>query len=84
MTSMTVVEIARQAELLPPEDQLYLIARLADKAQQVYRQSWPRRKWRDICGAASYPLTDEDAQAWVSRARSENDTEREQSWRRSP
>ena len=39
MTAMTVVEIARQAELLPPEDQLYLIARLADKAQHVYRQS---------------------------------------------
>ena len=82
MASMTVVEIARQAELLPPEDQLYLIARLADKAQHAYRQSPPRRKWRDICGAASYPLAGEDAQAWVSRTRSENDAEREQSWRR--
>jgi hypothetical protein len=84
MVSMTVTEIARQAELLAPEDQLYLIARLADKAQHVYRQPPQRRKWREICGAAPYPLAGEDAQTWVSRARSENDEEREQRWRRTP
>ena len=84
MGSMTVVEIARQAELLAPEDQLYLIARLADKARHTYRQTPPRRKWHDICGAAPYPLTGEDAQTWVSRARAENDEDRERRWRKSP
>ncbi len=49
MGSMTVVEIARQAELLAPEDQLYLIARLADKARHTYRQTPPRCKGHDIC-----------------------------------
>ena len=62
---MTAVEIARQAELLAPEDKLYLIAHLADKARRTYRRTPPRRKWHDICGAAPYPLTGEDAQAWV-------------------
>ena len=84
MASMTVVEIARQAELLAPEDQLYLIARLADKAQHAYRQTPPRRKWRDICGVAPYPLTGEDAQVWVSRSRVESDEDRERRWRKSP
>jgi len=70
---MTVAEIARQAQQLTPEDQLYLIAFLADKAQHAYRLTAPRRKWQEICGAAPYPLTGEDAQTWVSHARSEND-----------
>jgi hypothetical protein len=82
MASITVAEIARQAELLAPEDQLSLIAFLAEKAQRAYRQT-PPRMWHDICGAAPYPLTGEDAQAWVSRTRAENDDEREQRWRRS-
>lgn len=84
MASMTVLELAKHAELLAPEDQLYLIARLADKAQHAYRQQTPRRKWRDICGAAPYPLTGEDAQTWVSRTRTENDVEREHRWRKLP
>lgn len=84
MASMTVAEIAWQAELLAPEDQLYLIARLADKAQHAYRQTQPRRKWRDICGATPYPLTGEDAQVWVSRSRAENDEGRERRWRKLP
>jgi hypothetical protein len=82
MGSMTVVEIARQAELLAPEDQLYLIARLADKARHTYRQTPPRRKWHDICGAAPYPLTGEDAQATMSRSRQEDDAARQQRWKR--
>lgn len=84
MASMTAVEIARQAELLAPEDQLYLIAHLADKARRTYRRTPPRRKWHDICGAAPYPLTGEDAQAWVSRPRAESDEDRERRWRKSP
>ena len=73
MTSATVMEIIRQAEVLAPEEQLHLIALLAGKAQHAYRQAPPRRKWCDICGAAPYPLTGEDAQAWVSRSRQEGD-----------
>ena len=37
----------------------------------------PRRKWRDIMGAATEPLTGEDAQAWVSGTRQETTEHRE-------
>jgi len=77
MSAKTVLEIVRQAEALPLEEQLYLITLLAEKAQQAYRPTMPRRRWREICGAAPYPLTGEDAQAWVSRARQEDDEARE-------
>jgi hypothetical protein len=77
MSTRVVLEIVRQAETLPLEEQLYLITLLAEKAQQVYRPTAPRRRWREICGAAPYPLMGEDAQAWVSRARQEDDEARE-------
>jgi hypothetical protein len=82
MASKAVIDIARQAEALTPEEQLRLIALLAGKAQQAYRATAPRRQWREICGAAPYPLAGEDAQAWVSRTRLEDDRSREQRWSR--
>ena len=42
---------------------------------------WPEHHWMDAAGIAPYPLTGEDAQAWVSRSRQEGDEEREQQWR---
>jgi len=84
MSARTVLEIVRQAEALPLEEQLYLITLLAEKAQQAYRPAVSRRRWREICGAAPYPLMGEDAQAWVSRTRQEDDEARERRWCRNP
>ncbi len=84
MSARTVLEIVRQAEALPLEEQLYLITLLAEKAQQAYRPAVPRRRWREICGAAPYPLMGEDAQVWVSRTRQEDDEARERRWCRNP
>ncbi len=80
--SRTVIEIAEQAEMLTPEQQLYLIALLAGKAQRAVQFSPVRRRWREICGAAPYPAVGEDAQVWVSRTRQEDDEDRERRWRR--
>ena len=80
MASRAVMEIVKQAETLAPEEQLYLIALLAGQAQQAYRPAAPRRQWREICGAAPHPLVGEDAQAWVSRSRHEDDEVRERRW----
>ena len=77
MASKAVMDIARQAEALTPEERLHLIALLAGKAQQAYGVTAPRRQWREICGAAPYPLAGEDAQAWVSHARREDDGSRD-------
>jgi len=76
------MEIVKQAETLAPEEQLYLIALLASQVQQAYRPAMPRRQWREICGAAPYPLVGEDAQTWVSRSRHEDDQARERRWRK--
>jgi len=84
MSTRTVLEIVRQAETLPFEEQLYLITLLAEKAQQACWPTVPRRHWRKICGAAPYPLMGEDAQAWVSRARHEDSAARERRWSGKP
>jgi hypothetical protein len=81
MASKALIEIIKQAETLTPEEQLYLIALLAGKARQAYRPAAPRRRWREICGAAPYPLVGEDAQNWVSRTRREDTESRERRWR---
>lgn len=80
MASAKLLEIMRDAEMLPIREQLELIAHLASRLWQNYdglEEPKPRPKWSDIRGAAPYPLTgEEDAQAWVSRTRRESDEHR--------
>ncbi len=79
MASAELEEIIKRAENLPPDEQLYLISRLADKARQSYQtdQSLPEvRYWRDLRVAAPYPLVGEDAQEWVTRTRHESEQSR--------
>lgn len=77
MASTELEEIIRRAEMLTPDEQLQLIAHLAEKARQTYVALPVRRSWSEIYGSAPYPLTGEDAQAWVSRNREESDKARE-------
>ena len=78
MRSDVLDEIIERTGVLSPEEKLRLITRLAEDLQTAYPGSRPRRKWREICGAAPWPLAGEDAQAWVSRSRQEVDEHREQ------
>lgn len=80
MASAELDEIIKRVETLPPDEQLYLISYLAEKARQAYQALPMRPQWRDLQGAAPYPLLGEDAQEWVSRTRRESDQERAQ-WR---
>lgn len=73
-------DIAQQTSKLTREEQLRLIAYLAEQARQAIPKTQPRRYWHEIRGAAAYPLGDEDAQAWVSRQRAESDATRAQQW----
>jgi len=82
VTTNAVMEIARQAEALSANEQLYLIALLAGKMQRVYRSNGSGRRWREIRGAAPCPMVGEDTQAWVSRNRRKDDESREQRWKR--
>jgi hypothetical protein len=73
-------DVIRQAGKLTPEEQLRLIAYLAEQARKSARKP-SQKRWHDIKGAAAYPLMDEDAQDWVSRTRQASDAQREQQWR---
>lgn len=78
MSSIELTQLIMQIDRLPLDDQLELIAHLAERARQQYRTVPPRRRWSDIRGIAAHPLLGEDAQAWVLRARREDDLHREQ------
>jgi hypothetical protein len=84
MASQVLEGLIKQADALTLDEQLSLIAHLAEKARQASQAHTPRRKWREIRGVVAYPMCGEDAQAWVSRSRREADEQREKQWRQQP
>ncbi len=80
--TVQVREFLKRAETLSVSDQLSLAVLLIERARNhTPRPVATERKWMDVAGVASYPLTGEDAQQWVSRTRQEGDDERERQWR---
>ncbi len=77
MTSEELDELVKKAEALRPDEQLLLIAHLADRIRENYQIPKQRRKWGEICGTVPYPLVGEDAQVWVSQTRLAGDKHRE-------
>ena len=78
----TLDELLRKADQLTPDEQLVLIRHLAETVRLALPDAKPKRKWREIAGAAPYPLAGEDAQDWVTRTRLEGTEQREARWRR--
>lgn len=78
MTLSAYEEVMRQADLLPAEEQLRLIACLAERLsaspQKLADERHPR--WEDSAGLNSCPACGEDAQQWVTRTRQESDLRR--------
>ena len=68
--------LLNQSEQLTKDEQLALATRLIERARQG-APTRQRRKWSEICGLFAYPLTGEDAQAWVTRTRHAGDEQRE-------
>lgn len=77
MYAPAVETLVRQAETLSIEDQLLLMARLAENVRQQWQPTATQRKWREIRGIVQFPMLSEDAQTWVSRTRQEDKQERE-------
>ena len=77
MAENVLDELMERTSTLTLEEQLRLIAHLAERARASQPGTRPRRKWRDIVGLLPYPLAEEDAQAWVTRTRREGDESRE-------
>ncbi|CAG0954244.1 hypothetical protein ANRL3_00448 [Anaerolineae bacterium] len=82
MSAQMLETLIKEADSLSTQDQLRLAAYLVEKASHIYAPPIKRRKWSEICGIVPYPLVGEDAQAWVSRTRREDDEHRERQWRR--
>ena len=76
MASADCERILREAEQLPPDEQLRLIERLAARLRTRPEPGKKRPRWEDLAGTAPYPLCGEDAQEWVSRTRQEADDRR--------
>jgi hypothetical protein len=76
MASTECERILREAEQLPPKDQLELIERLIARLRLRPEPGEKRPRWEDLAGTAPYPLCGEDAQEWVSRTRQEADDRR--------
>ena len=76
--SMELDDLIRKAESLSPEDRLRLLEHLR---RGVSAPGKANRQWREIRGAAPYPLLGEDAQASVSRSRREGDEHRQSQMR---
>lgn len=80
MANLAYTELLKQVETLEVEEQLRLAAYVLEHARHLVARARPRRQWREVCGLYPYPMLGEDAQAWVSRTRSEADAQRAQSW----
>jgi hypothetical protein len=76
--------LIKQAAALSPDEQLRLIAYLVEKVRAAYLPPKPPRKWAEICGAASYPLLEENAQGWVPHTRGEDTEQRAHQLRHQP
>jgi hypothetical protein len=69
-------EVKRQIDKLRQLEKLKLLDYLAEQCRLGAQKRCQRRKWSEIRGMAPYPLTQEDAQDWVSRTRGESDANR--------
>ncbi len=79
-----VGQIVKQTESLSGDEQLALAMLLIERVRRNAISKAPQHCWLDVMGPAPYPLVGEDAQAWVTRTRSEDEAERESQWRRIP
>jgi hypothetical protein len=82
MASARLIDLMKQVDELTLDEKLALASHLIQQARHANGEEKPSLKWSDIHGAAPYPLTGEDAQAWVTRTRRESDESRERALRR--
>lgn len=68
----TIDSLLAQAAHLPLDEQLQLLARLAEYIRQ-HQGDTPSVSWGALSGLAQHPLVGDDAQAWVARERAAAD-----------
>lgn len=75
MVSSVFDQLAREADGLAADEQLRLIARLAQRlaAAGATPPAKSRPRWEDFAGSSAAPMCGEDAQNWVTRTRQDSD-----------
>jgi hypothetical protein len=81
MTLQTLDKIMKQTSRLSAKEQLLLASRLIERARQSLPATKPQNKWRNLRGVTSKMKIGEDAQAYITRSRAEDNTHREQNLR---
>ena len=78
MVSSAFEQVVHDADALASDEQLRLIARLAERlaTSRVAPPAESRPCWEDFAGSAVAPMCGEDAQNWVTRTRQESDHQR--------
>jgi hypothetical protein len=71
-------QVASEADSLPREEQLQLIAHLAERlsSSKTDQAQSDRPRWEESAGILSRSICGEDAQSWVTRTRRESDQHR--------
>jgi len=73
MASSVYDRVLQEVQQLSPEEQLRVIARVAERLSSERLPGNGAPRWEDYAGSASYPLCGQDAQEWVTRTRRESD-----------
>ena len=78
MTLHDMDQLLKRAGKLAPSERLLLASRLIQGVRNEIPARKSRRKWKDAAGLLQYPALGEDAQAYISRSRREDDNRRAQ------
>ncbi|KAM3111728.1 hypothetical protein [Phormidesmis sp. 146-33] len=72
--SLSLQEVLQEIEQLTPEEQLEVISHAAEQLKRrAVAQTYSKRSWQELRGAAPNVLGGQDAQAWVNQLRREWD-----------
>ena len=76
---MSVEQVYEQhVKPLEAAEQLRLVEKIVQELALNGQPPKRRRYWREIRGMVQHPMCGEDAQAWISRSRQEDDEHREE------
>jgi hypothetical protein len=76
MNSQSLEQLLQRSANLTPSERLLLAARLIQGVRKEMPTGPSKRKWKDAAGLLTYPALGEDAQAYISRNRRAQDSQR--------
>jgi hypothetical protein len=76
--TLKLTNLLKEADALSRDEQLLLMSHLAERNRGLsMRPGVPSYRWQDARGSAIAQMTGEDAQAWVTRSRRDDQRKRD-------